>query len=52
MKMGNIASPWRDDDGAENAIEATLMRCGRPWGCADQWACAEKRLWHNMPYLL
>jgi hypothetical protein len=26
MKMGNIASPWRYDNAAENAIEATLMR--------------------------
>jgi hypothetical protein len=30
MKMGTIASPWRDDDAAENATEATLMHRGHP----------------------
>jgi hypothetical protein len=35
MKMGNIASPRRYDNVTENAIEATLMPCGRPSGCAD-----------------
>jgi hypothetical protein len=52
MKMGNIASPWRYDNAAENAIEATLMRCGCGSGCADQWACAERQIWHIMPYSL
>ncbi len=30
MKMGNTRSPWRYDNDAENIIEATFMRCGRP----------------------
>jgi antitoxin ParD1/3/4 len=42
MKVGTIRSPRHYDDGAENTIEATLMRYGRPSHCADQRACSAR----------
>jgi antitoxin ParD1/3/4 len=50
MKMGNILSPWRYDNRADDAIGTTAMRTGCR-GCAPIFGLeAIGCRWHIMPY--
>jgi len=49
MKMGNIASPWRYDDGAEGASGTMFVPCGCQQDYADQRVVLTNWLWHSMP---